>query len=250
MSRTKNLKTLAAISVTAVMSVAVQSTFADTGIRDKAVEGVTAYNAITIGHTCEVPETGAHRPVIGQSIVFPTLNPSVTRTDTAAAVALEEVIEQGSLVDLPQLVQDRNIFTKQNEKTNADGQVVGFFGAYGNLQYNLRGVVPFRMGAVNFVPESCAKTLLVKVAIADICTRTFPPKPGTANLWIPNTTTKFSDAAIDGIGSPAVLTVSRDLVNNPLDAACGSGFDVVVAPSNEDIDKNLVIRKYWPGTGL
>lgn len=250
MSRSTKMKNLAAISVAAVMGVAVQSAFAHTGIRDKAVEGLSAYNAIAIGHTCEIPGTETSRPVIAQSVVFPTLDPQVYRADNLKPLSLENIIEQGSLVDLPQLIQDKSIFTKQDEKTNAEGQVTGFIGAYGNLQPNLRGVVPFRMGSVNFVADSCAKTLLVKVAIADICTRAFPPKPGTANLWIPNTTSKFSDPTIDGIGAPATLTISRDLVANPLRPACGAGFDVVVSPSDQDIDQNLKIRNYWPGTGL
>lgn len=250
MSRSTKMKNLAAISVAAVMGVAVQSAFAHTGPRDKAVEGVSAYNAIAIGHTCEIPGTETSRPIIAQSVVFPTVNPHVYRADNLKPMNLENVIEQGSLVDLPQLIQDKSIFTKQDEKTNTDGQVIGFYGAYGNLQHNLRGIVPFRMGAVNFVPDSCAKTLLVNIAIADICTRVFPPKPGTANLWIPNTTPKFSDPAIDGIGKPATLAISRDLVANPLKASCGAGYEVVVSPSDQDIDQNLKIRNYWPGTGL
>jgi hypothetical protein len=50
---------------------------------------------------------------------------------------------------------------------------------------------------------------------------------------------------VDGVGSPATLTVNRNLVTNPLSASCGAGIDVTVTPNPADVDANLPIPEYW-----
>lgn len=238
--------------------------FAHTSFKDQATEGTTAYNALQIGHTC-TNEAKKQFPVIAQSVVFPTANPTVMRsritnattnpvtTEETPTTLEEEITDTAGLANKADLVQDRNIFSQQNETYDANGALIGFYGTKGNLANNLRGLVPFRFSPVTFKATSCAKRMLVKVAVADICKRTFPPSPGTANVWIPTTTTKFSNSALDGIGSPATLTINRNLSKNPLPPGCPvnadstatPGYDVVVTPSKEDIDAHLPIPGYW-----
>ena len=238
-------------ALTAMLGVAAADAIAHTTIKDQMVEGKTGYNALQIGHGCEDPVRTNSRgepyiyPVTAQSVVFPTLNPIVTRSD-GAVTSLDAEVETDTLAGHFDLVQDRNVFTVQNEKYDANGNTIGFYGRKGYLQTNLRGLVPFRVNAINFLPTSCAARLLIKVAIADICRSKFPPKAGTANLWIPENTPAFSDPEIDGIGGAATLIINRDLVANPLDAqSCGAGYDVTVTHSPEDIDTNLPIRGHW-----
>ncbi len=166
------------VSFLAASSVA----FAHTTIKSPATEGVRDDNAIRIGHGC-----AGERGVIAQSVVFPTDAPELASSDPSVAVLdLSEVITQGGLAGLAQSIQDRSIFRSQTETLDANGNVVGFQARGGELEPELVGRVPFQFSAPNFVPESCAKRLLIKVAIADICS-TRPPQlaPENVNLWIP-----------------------------------------------------------------
>lgn len=238
-----------------------QGAQAHTTIREQATEGTTAYNALQIGHGCTDEASGKTYPAIAESAIFPTLNPIVLRPDPNDATKtietnLFEVIDASKnpngLAGLADLVQDRNIFKAQNEIYDDKGNLIGFYGINGNLQTNLRGLVNFRFTPPAFLPSDathCAKRLLIKIAIADICKRKpFPPKHGTANLWIPNATSKFPDGTLDGSspnplgGGPATLIVNR---KGALDPACGAGYDVTVWPSNEDVDAHLPIPGYW-----
>lgn len=256
-----NFKKLALSSLMAALCGTSLGVLAHTTVRDQATEGTTSYNALQIGHTCavETNKVGADGnpitkqiPIIAQSVVFPTMNPIVTRPDPNDAtktipVNLSDVISDATgLAGKADLVQDKNIFASQNEVYDSTGtNLIGFNATRGNLQTNLRGLVPFRFTPPTFVASDanhCAKRLLVKIAIADICKKTFPPKPGTANLWIPGVTTTFTHADIDGVGAPATLTINR---KNALDPACGEGYDVTVTPSSEDVDAHLPIKGYW-----
>lgn len=250
------IKKLTACSLAAVLCGMGQEAFAHTTVKDKATEGTSAYNALQIGHGCTV-ETGKGEkklPVIAQSVVFPSVNPIVKRADGTPTTLAAEGISQalnfkgqpaGMVVGTSDLVQDDNIFKKQDEKYDSLGNLIGWYGAKGKLQTNLRGLVPFRFTPPVFAANSCVKTLNVKIAIADICKLSFPPREGTANLWIPNATTTFADGEIDGSsatplgGAPATLTINR---KNALDASCGAGYDVTVWPSDEDVDANLPIK--------
>lgn len=208
------------------------------------MEGKISYHALVIGHGCEEAPV-ASQPVKAQSVVFPTLKPQLTRNDTGESLAMESIIEDDTGLGLAgrvELIQDRNIFQSQTLTQDKTGNTVGFYSTNGNLQSGLLGLVPFRFSAVNFVKTSCIKRLYVKVAVADVCSMNFPPKPGTAELWLPNPTTRFRNPMI--IGEPATLIVNRDLATNPLpvDGNCGDGFDATLSPSREDIDTHLPFK--------
>ncbi|WP_144289809.1 hypothetical protein [Ideonella sp. A 288] len=226
---------LAATTAAIALTLGLQAR-AHTTAQVQASEGTTTYNNLVIGHGCTLAN-GTKLPVIAQSVVFPTVNPKFTTTGTFAGNPA--VVSITSVANLAQLIQSKDIFSKQKEKTNAAGNVIGFESTEGSLEPSLHGLVPFRTAGVSFPADSCATKLVVQVAVADIC-----QKLGAKNLWIPSVTTKYSDPAVDGIGSPASLTFNRDLAKNPLPAACGAGYFVTVTPSAEDVDANLKIDGY------
>jgi hypothetical protein len=136
-------------------------------------------------------------------------------------------------------------------KLDALGNAIGFVAHDGSLDTGLLGRVPFQFAAPKFVASSCAKRLLVQVAIADVCAlgSSAPVVAGNVNLWIPDNGSQYSTAGkaqgIDGVGAPATLIINRDVTANPLPSACGAGVDVTVAPSAADVDANLAIPGVW-----
>ena len=212
------------------------ATQAHTTIQNQAAEGQTTYNNIVIGHGCTAAD-GSKLPVIAQSVLFPTVRPVYSVTGTMAGNPA--VVSVNSLANMAQLIQSKDIFSRQKEKLNAAGQVIGFEGSEGTLDPTLHGLLPFRTAGITFLADSCAVKLVVRVAIADIC-----QKNGAKNLWIPALTAKYADPAVDGIGSPASLSFNRDLAKNPLPASCGAGYTFTVSPSAEDIDANLKLDGY------
>ncbi len=219
---------------------------AHTDVTDNITEGRSGFNSLAIEHGCSNPATGRNLPVIAQSVVFPGSNPRVTRSDGSTSPGLSAEIVAGSgLAGLATPVQDKSIFRKQRAIKDANSNTIGFSGTGGSLAADLMGQVPFHLTAIRFQSTSCAKTLTVQIAVADICTRVFPPKPGTANLWIPAATSKFKGTGVEGFGAPALLTVNRDLDSNPLPVHCGGGYDVTVAPTEDEVDAYLPIKGYW-----
>lgn len=265
-------------SLSIILLGAGSSVMAHTTIQNQVTGSATSYNNIVIGHTCSVTtkdkankDVTKKFPVVAQSVLFPTVDPVLyegTSTTPSTLLVTDIITSATGLAGIPQLIQNKDIFAVQSEKTDANGNVIGFNGYNGNLDPTLHGLVPFRTGAVSFTSttspkkdpisgatisttDSCVTKLVIKVAIADICKKKFPVTDGEANLWIPNTTAKFTNV-VDGTsatplaGSPATLTINRDTIANPLDSNCnGTGKTVTVWPSDKDIDANLIIPKVW-----
>jgi hypothetical protein len=227
------------------MSLAAGGAFAHTSVKSQATEGVRDDNALRIGHGCELD--GRDVPVIAQSVVFPGDAPEITASDPSVVIpSLSDVIVQGSIAGLVGAIQDRSIFLEQGEKTDANGNVVGFHGKHGRLSPELAGRVPFQFTAPNFVAESCATRLLVKVAIADVCSRRAPTlEPGKVNLWVPDNGSQYAVPGIDGVGEPATLTINRNVLTNPIPESCNGGYTVTVTPSAQQLDRDLPIPYYW-----
>lgn len=228
--------TLVPAALAAALLAATVATQAHTTIQNPATEGQTTYNNVVIGHGCTAPD-GSKLPVIAQSVLFPTVRPVYSAT--GAVAGNPSVVSVGSLANIPQLIQNKDIFSRQKEKLDAKGQVIGFESSEGSLDPALHGLVPFRTAGITFPADSCAVKLVVRVAIADIC-----QKNGAKNLWIPAVTAKYADPTVDGIGAPASLSFNRDLAKNPLPASCGAGYTFTVTPSAEDIDANLKLDGY------
>ena len=234
-----------------------QDALVPTAVTEVVDEGQTAYNALNIQQGCRTGLLGANgtekiRPVIAESVVLPgdDATSDSFRSDTGAPVNLSDVIANANgLAGLVEAVQIKTLFPAQGMKFDGSGNSIGFHGSKGKLQTNLTGRVPFRFTAPTFKPESCAKRLLVKIAVADICQAGATKGPGQVNLWIPNDTAKFMDSnAIPGSdgtphsGLPATLIVNR---TSALDAGCGAGFDVTVWPTDAHVDAHLPIPGYW-----
>ncbi|MEQ1529420.1 MAG: hypothetical protein ABL925_08895 [Methylococcales bacterium] len=258
----KTIKALTLTSIALALCGAGQIASAHTGIQNKidvpATGSGTVYNNIVIGHTCE-QANGSHIPVIAQSVVLPTVNPTITEgsgTGTASTKTIGDLLQKSAtdtaavttLANLAQLIQSKDIFSAQREKFDSSGDnVIGFEGTKGKLDSSLHGLVPFRVGGLFFKPTACIKTLNVKIAIADICKLTFKtggPAKGAANIWMQTKTNKFT-TDVDGIGSPATLTFTNTATT--VDPTCtnGNNIDYSIWPSNDDIDANLPIKKYW-----
>jgi hypothetical protein len=242
----KAFRDLAASSLAAALCAPAPAAQAHTTIQSQAAEGVQADNALKIGHGCE------GKPVIAQSVVFPTDAPQIDASDPNAAIDdLGQVIEQGSIAGLMGAIQSRDIFRVQELKQDSLGNQIGFHATQGLLRDDLRGRVPFQFTGPTFTASSCATKLVVEIAVADVCDVRRPTiRPGKVNLWIPDNGSRFALAAaaagVEGIGAPARLTVNRDLAKNPLDPACnGSGYTVTIRPTPDQIDRDLPIGRYW-----
>ncbi len=238
-------------AITAGLYLHGSTSIAHTTFKSQAYEGKTDDNALKIGHGCEV-SPGVNIPVIAQSVVFPMVRPELSASDTSTVNSLGDVIVQGTLAGLFDSIQDRSIFLTQGEKQNAAGNATGFWSKNGKLGVHFRGRVPFQFTAPTFVAASCAKRLLVKAAVADICDVTAPTvAAGKVNLWIPDNGSQYANdgkaAGVDGVGAAPTLTVNRDLVTNPFanPAACGAGIDVTVTPAATEVDSRLQIPGYW-----
>jgi len=271
----------------ASVSPAIKPELVPTVIKDEVRVESETLNAVVVGQGCRDPK-GKVLPVIAQSVLFPTVNPKIYKSDAPlggpSSLTLGDILstpaepaepESGiigtpgylpakpqksaepitSLANIVHLISSNDVMKLSREKKDALGNSIGFESFKGKLDSSLHGVVPFMTSALPFKADSCAKSLIVKVAIADICKKKFPPVPGSANLWMPNTTAKFPNA-VDGTsttafgGMPSTLTFVRPITGDPAkdlnETACGGpGYDVYVYPSEEDIDANLPIKKFW-----
>lgn len=241
------------LTLLAVAALCAQGALAHTTVRSQGTESVTEDNALKLGHGCTTPE-GAKLPVIAQSVVFPSVTPDLSTSDSSPVANLAAVIEQGTIAGLARAIQDKGVFRTQQVKKDTLGNMTGFSATEGSLGVDALGRVPFQFAGPKFVATSCAKRLLVKIAIADVCIigsgLADSVKVGKVNMWIPDNGSTFSVAGkaqgIDGIGAPATLTINRNLTTNPLPASCGAGIDVTVTPSAADVTANLPIPGVWP----
>lgn len=206
----------------------------------QVLEGTEVDNAITIAHSCEASNT----PLRAQSVVFPTVSPELIASDGRAINNLSEILGNTLYAAHVRLIQNKDIFSIQNERHDALGNTIGFISNSGLLKTTLLGRVPFQFGAPTFLSTSCAVALKIEVAIADICMFSAPTIQGTkVNLWIPDNGSHYAvlgnASGVDGIGDQPFIQVNRDLINNPLAPACGNGFTATVRPSATDIDTHL-----------
>jgi len=104
------------------------------------------------------------------------------------------------------------------------------------------GLAPFGIGAFQFQPTSCAKTLKIRVAVANWCGKGAASytDPGRVDVWIGSMTSKFNDpVTMPNVNATPIywptITVNRDLAKNPLpgtkgfNASTGTVIDRTVA---------------------
>ncbi len=210
-------------------------------------EGVRVENNVVVSHGCE------GKDVIATTTVFPDgIDSTVLVDGTAYNGPISDFINWGNL---NQKILSRAVFTKEAEKYDESGSnVVGFWVRDGEpMPATYTAFFPFRTSAVVFDSSSCAKSVKIVVAIADICKNTniggFTDL--TANLWTPAVGSNFDGPGLHGYNSPATLTVNRDLANNPLDASCGEGSAVELIPSAAQLNRDMPIKNkngsiWWP----
>ncbi len=236
-----------------------QQTFAHTAVQKNidvpATGSGVVYNNLVIFHGCRNSKGEDLTPVVAQSVVFPTVNPiikdgadTVVPNLTVADLLLKSAggTPWTSLAGFADLIQNNDVFSKQKEKTDSSGNVIGFEGIKGKLDMKLNGLVPFSTKSVFFKPSACIKSVKIKIAAAEICKLKFKsngPELGSANLWFPNLTAKFATAAYGKDHTPT-LTLTNTAAP---DASCANGNDkeYSIWASDADIDANMPIKKYW-----
>jgi len=202
-------------------------------------ENTRTSNNIVIGHGC------GDNSVIGTSVVFPD--------GVDSTITVDGQPHTGSLLDFVQnwtnanqKIYDRGLFTYQDEKTDSNSNVVGFWAGGESLPHNLIGFVPFRTSAVLIEPTSCAKSVKFHISIADICEITDVAgfNETTVNFWTLSTLETPYDADTDATSS---LTINR---TSALPSSCGTGVAVEVKPSAAQINRDMPIKmngsQVWP----
>lgn len=189
------------------------------------------------------------------------------------ATTLAGTIPVTTLANRFQLVQSKDVFTSQIEQ-RVGANVIGWVSTKGSLGLNLHGEVPFRFSNVFFKPASCVRSVVIQLAVADIC-KTTQPVPYTGvwnsgsngvNLWIDSTlggSPSFPVAAIEPGAGTTNLTINRDPIANPYPANCANApvaangvlsgtftagadalYDVKIQPSAADLE-----QLQFPGWG-
>jgi hypothetical protein len=255
MLSTVTFKKSAMYSLAATMLAASQGIFADTRLQTPVIpENTQVYNALVIVHGCDDPVSGTtSTPVFGQSVVFPDgVDSAVTVGGAGSSQPLTDFVQNWG--NLNQKIQSNDVFTLEAEKTDALGNVIGFWGGNGKLLGTYTGLNPFVTGAVLIESTSCAKSVTFVFAIADVCmiTNLSGFNTETVNLWTPAVGSNYDGTpdTNDGYNSPATLTVTRNLTTNPLPASCGAGVNVVVTPSANQINRDMPVffngKQEWP----
>jgi len=237
-NKLKNL-TQNLFAVTVMMAIG-QSVHAHTGPDVSQInEGVRTSNNIVIGHGC------GDNSVIGISVVFPDgVDSTITVDGQAHNGPLTDYVQNWTNAN--QKIYSRALFTYQDEKTDSNGNVVGFWAGGEPLPHNLTGFVPFRTSAVVIEPTSCAKSVKFHISIADICeiTDTTGFNESTVNFWALSTLGTPYDSTTD---KSSLLTINRTSV---LPESCGAGVAVEVKPSAAQINRDMPIKfngnQIWP----
>ncbi|MBL8498900.1 MAG: hypothetical protein JNK39_13905, partial [Nitrosomonas sp.] len=221
------LSTQAAVAVALLVGVS-QSAFSHTRLDiPTVVEGVRVTNNVVIGHSC-----GEGKNTIASTVVFPDGADSIIKVNGAPS---NDTIDTyvSNYGNLFQKILDHSVYESEDEKKDANGNVVGFWVKDGKMPEGYTVYLPFRASAMFIEPTSCARSVKVVLGIADICKVT-PISgfvDGVLETWTPAVGSNYDGVGLGGYNSPATYTVTRDATNNPLDAACGDGVDVEIIPS-------------------
>ncbi|MBK8816348.1 MAG: hypothetical protein IPN42_12990 [Methylococcaceae bacterium] len=250
MERT-TIKTIAYSALTAGILAASQGVFAHTTLQtNRAVEGTRVYNNATIGHGCG-GETGS-LPVIANSIVFPD--------GTDSIITIGGVVQEGAILDdylawggKISHIPSRDVFSQTKVNFGRGGEAgenaVGNHSWHGSLPaHGTVGLVPLRINGTFINPDSCANSVKLEVAIADVCKLTGVSgfaTPGVVNFWTPFVEGSLFNRA-DGENEAASFTITRDPANELPETCNGVGVDVVVTPSAAQLNHDMPIPGVWP----
>ena len=239
--------------------------------------GSTSFSRIGVNHACN--GTTPITPIVAQSAVIPTINPTISVATVTGNTAGTYTVQTNSpantvgnylfttaagttpvttLANRFQLVQNKNVFTTSIEQRNSTGtDVIGWVSTKGSLQINEHGEVPFRFSNVFFGANSCVHDVVVQLAVADICkTNSMPLSAATlsttqgVNLWIDNLnggSPSFPAAAIENGAGTTNMTINRDPVTDPYPASCAGAPIVTAATSLAATVQANVVTSYTSG---
>lgn len=219
----------------------------------------TYETAAAIAHGC-----GENR-VIGHMLVMPDQQDSIVETSsdgqtwTAHNGPVSDFIQAGGFI---RVIKDRNTFDIEQLILDPLGNPIGYWagGGEGLPPHHWVGKMPLRIQAVVFQDNSCARSLTLIPAIADVCgiTSVADFNDEAVNFWVkavPGVDPNSEDAKYFGdcshaCDSPATFKVRRDLNQFPLPASCGQGVDVRVYPSMNQLKRDMKAvyngQQIWP----
>ncbi|MEY4768001.1 MAG: hypothetical protein RL637_640 [Pseudomonadota bacterium] len=285
------LKQLSFYGATALLVGASSFALAHTGVKDKVMEATPTYTAFTVGHGCsDSVAKGPRQDVIAVSAVFPNSFDAsksiVTKLDSTGAttatlpdlsadivgavagkgfnLGIGLVAGGGTLFPnfIPVYEEDRTAApsAEGSYPTSARGLHTWQGLPYGGAPLlesliSETGLVPFKVGSIQFNTASCAKSLKVRIAVANWCRRGPASKDlgDRVDVWMGHTTPLFKDQRTMSDADPAkatywpTLTIVRDTTKNPLPNNCAfnadgtQGYDIAIEPTSADIDANLPI---------
>ena len=224
MTKSKTLGKLTVYSLATLICGVGQVALAHTGVKDEAGEGVAGYNAFTITHGCTsnaTPEGSATPAVAGNVIAQSVLFPNSANVQDSVVHKLDvKGIEIEELSDLSKDIEG------VNSRLGFSGMGIGIVAGGGTLFPNIMptiddkkairgyatwggtgggpfkgadlqesivsttGLSPFRYGSIKFKPTSCAKSLMIRVAVANWCKRgaASKKKADRLDVWIGHAT--------------------------------------------------------------
>ncbi len=196
-------------------------------------------------------------PVIGHILFMPDQTDSIVETSSDGGQTwvayngpVSDFIDAGGFI---RVIKNRDTFDTQQLISDSLGNPIGYWAAGGELPpRNWVASMPFRIQAVVFKAEGCAKSITFMPAIADVCQVTSPAdfNYDTVDFWVkavPGVDPASVDAKYFGdcthsCDSPATFKVTRG-ESNPLLASCGQGVDVRIYPSMRQLEENF--KAYW-----
>lgn len=209
-----------------------------------------------------IPHGCATNPVIGNVFFLPDTADAIVHTSTASnfdpfdapegATALDHMVNPAFI----RLVKSNDVFETTEFIKDPLGNPIGFWSAGGEIPAsNWIGRVPMTITAVAIQPTSCATSIRLVPAIANICVVT--GVDGIDGSDSDNVNVDFWTAPDIGTiydapswSYPASYTITRDLENNPLPASCGDGFAVRIVPSAAQVNRDMPVKvngeQIWP----
>ena len=219
-----------------------------------SAHGSTA-TAVNIPHGC------GDNAVIGNVIFLPDTG-ALMQSSTDSFENFEAV--EGTMLDYltrpatVRLILSKDVFDTTELIMDSQGlNPIGFWAAGGGSipASNHYGRLPFTISAVGIVETSCAHTVRIVPAIANICVVT--GVDGIDGSDSDNVNVDFWTAP--GVGTiydapawnyPAQYNIERDLENNPLPASCGDGYAVRIFPGVDQLNRNMPVSidgtQVWP----
>ncbi len=205
--------------------------------------------------------------VIGHILFMPDQTDSIVEVSSDGGKTwsphngpVSDFIQAGGFI---RVVKSNDVFPIEELIADKNGNPIGYWagGGEGLPPHNWVGKMPFRIQAVVFQDNACAKSITFMPAIADVCeikSAADPEFNHATNFWVkavPGVDPNSPDAKYFGdpahaYDSPATFKVTRNLAQFPLPASCGQGVDVRIYPSLRQLKENFKVQwngqQIWP----